>query len=113
MRYKTRLYGNYENRLRLHSDPEKVFEYFASVEVDGDGDGDDEERFMTPDDFLRAITPFNAAVHTFDDVRSRNTKYNFAARHMKPSAVRVPHECAFRCAACSLGRRGCRWSRKT
>ena len=50
--WKASVFGNYENRIREMSSPEKVFGYFASVKQ-----GD--EQFMTPQDFLRAITPFN------------------------------------------------------
>jgi hypothetical protein len=68
--------GNYENRLRQHSNPEKVFQYFASVERDG-------EWFMTPADFLRAITPYNAAVDSADAVGTRNSKYAFVVKSAK------------------------------
>eukprot|EP00923_Selenidium_pygospionis_P044086 GHVN01076138.1.p1 GENE.GHVN01076138.1~~GHVN01076138.1.p1 ORF type:complete len:340 (+),score=95.54 GHVN01076138.1:471-1490(+) len=42
--------ANYENRLRFHSTPEKVFEYFASIQDAASGD-----RFMSKDDFLKSI----------------------------------------------------------
>lgn len=32
---KRRITGQYENRLRLYSAPQKVFEYFSSVQVSG------------------------------------------------------------------------------
>lgn len=44
----------YENRMRAYSTPDKIFRYFATVKIiypDG------YEVYMTPDDFLRAITP--------------------------------------------------------
>lgn len=45
----------YENRIRTYSTPDKVFRYFATLRVyDDKGDS---EIFMTPDDFLRSITP--------------------------------------------------------
>ena len=50
---KKSMFGNYENRIRRHANPEKVFEYFASVT------GDDGEVYMTPEDFVRAVTPYN------------------------------------------------------
>eukprot|EP00276_Gloeochaete_wittrockiana_P018732 CAMPEP_0184345596 /NCGR_PEP_ID=MMETSP1089-20130417/13977_1 /TAXON_ID=38269 ORGANISM="Gloeochaete wittrockiana, Strain SAG46.84" /NCGR_SAMPLE_ID=MMETSP1089 /ASSEMBLY_ACC=CAM_ASM_000445 /LENGTH=424 /DNA_ID=CAMNT_0026675947 /DNA_START=81 /DNA_END=1355 /DNA_ORIENTATION=- len=50
--WKKKIFGNYENRIRELSSPEKVFAYFASQEKDG-------ERFMTPEDFVRAITPYD------------------------------------------------------
>lgn len=44
----------YENRLRAYSTPDKIFRYFATVKV---LTLDSTEIYMTPDDFLRAITP--------------------------------------------------------
>ena len=45
----------YENRIRQYSTPDKIFRYFATLKAQGDHG--DHEIFMTPDDFLRAITP--------------------------------------------------------
>ena len=44
----------YENRMRSYSTPDKIFRYFATVKVSS-LEGTD--IYMTPDDFLRAITP--------------------------------------------------------
>nr|XP_034184896.1 calcium uptake protein 1 homolog, mitochondrial-like isoform X2 [Osmia lignaria] len=44
----------YENRMRHYSTPDKVFRYFATLQV---VNNDIPEIFMTPDDFLRSITP--------------------------------------------------------
>lgn len=45
----------YENRIRHYSTPDKVFRYFATCQiVHPNGDA---EVFMTPDDFLRSISP--------------------------------------------------------
>ncbi|XP_043524847.1 calcium uptake protein 1 homolog, mitochondrial isoform X2 [Frieseomelitta varia] len=44
----------YENRIRHYSTPDKVFRYFATLQV---VNNDIHEIFMTPDDFLRSITP--------------------------------------------------------
>ncbi|XP_046960331.1 uncharacterized protein LOC124530286 isoform X3 [Vanessa cardui] len=44
----------YENRMRAYSTPDKIFRYFATVKLTY---GENTEVFMTPDDFLRAITP--------------------------------------------------------
>lgn len=44
----------YENRMRAYSTPDKIFRYFATVKVTY---GENTEIYMTPDDFLRAITP--------------------------------------------------------
>lgn len=40
--------------MRSYSTPDKIFRYFATVKLIGDANN---EVFMTPDDFLRAITP--------------------------------------------------------
>jgi Ca2+-binding EF-hand superfamily protein len=40
----------YENRIRDYSTPDKIFRYFATLKADS-------EVFMTPDDFVRSITP--------------------------------------------------------
>ncbi|XP_073951155.1 calcium uptake protein 1 homolog, mitochondrial-like isoform X1 [Choristoneura fumiferana] len=44
----------YENRMRSYSTPDKIFRYFATVKLTI---SESTEVFMTPDDFLRAITP--------------------------------------------------------
>lgn len=44
----------YENRMRAYSTPDKIFRYFATIKMTY---GDNAEVYMTPDDFLRAITP--------------------------------------------------------
>ncbi|KAK0047978.1 calcium uptake protein 1 mitochondrial-like isoform X1 [Biomphalaria pfeifferi] len=44
----------YEDRIRAYSTPDKIFRYFATLKVNIDGDW---EIFMTPEDFVRSITP--------------------------------------------------------
>lgn len=44
----------YENRMRSFSTPDKIFRYFATIRVVSPNST---EVYMTPDDFLRAITP--------------------------------------------------------
>jgi hypothetical protein len=46
----------YENRIRQYSTPDKVFRYFATLQV-AHPSGESHEVFMTPDDFLRSMTP--------------------------------------------------------
>jgi hypothetical protein len=46
----------YENRIRQYSTPDKVFRYFATLQV-VHPNGESHEVFMTPDDFLRSMTP--------------------------------------------------------
>ncbi|VDN98255.1 unnamed protein product [Rodentolepis nana] len=53
--FRTRKFIAYEDRIRAYSTPDKIFRYFATLKrVEEDGSS---EVFMTPDDFLRAITP--------------------------------------------------------
>lgn len=44
----------YENRIRAYSTPDKVFRYFATIQVPS---GHDNEVYMTPTDFLASMTP--------------------------------------------------------
>ncbi|XP_056630498.1 calcium uptake protein 1 homolog, mitochondrial isoform X1 [Diorhabda sublineata] len=46
----------YENRIRHYSTPDKVFRYFATLQIPGPTI-DQHEIYMTPDDFLRSMTP--------------------------------------------------------
>ncbi|XP_069105629.1 calcium uptake protein 1, mitochondrial-like isoform X1 [Argopecten irradians] len=45
----------YENRIRAYSTPDKIFRYFATLKVHQEHG--DWEVFMTPEDFVRSITP--------------------------------------------------------
>ncbi|KAK3596375.1 hypothetical protein CHS0354_036925 [Potamilus streckersoni] len=45
----------YENRIRAFSTPDKIFRYFATLKVHHDGGA--WEVYMTPEDFVRSITP--------------------------------------------------------
>ncbi|GFY57045.1 calcium uptake protein 1 homolog, mitochondrial [Trichonephila inaurata madagascariensis] len=45
----------YENRIRAYSTPDKIFRYFATLKVYNEQG--DSEIFMTPEDFLRSLTP--------------------------------------------------------
>lgn len=45
----------YENRIRAYSTPDKIFRYFATMRVYNEAG--DSEIFMSPQDFLRSITP--------------------------------------------------------
>ncbi|EDO46619.1 predicted protein [Nematostella vectensis] len=46
----------YENRIRQYSTPDKVFRYFASLKIVHSG-AEENEVFMTPEDFVRSLTP--------------------------------------------------------
>lgn len=52
--FRDRKITEYENRLRAYSTPDKIFRYFATVKVSS---LEGTEVYMTPDDFLRSITP--------------------------------------------------------
>ncbi|XP_046393310.1 calcium uptake protein 1 homolog, mitochondrial isoform X2 [Ischnura elegans] len=53
--FRDRKITEYENRIRQYSTPDKVFRYFATLMVfHHNGEN---EVFMTPDDFLRSMTP--------------------------------------------------------
>ncbi|KAG8135336.1 putative Calcium uptake protein, partial [Naja naja] len=45
----------YENRIRAYSTPDKIFRYFATLKIISEHG--DSEVFMTPQDFVRSITP--------------------------------------------------------
>ncbi|KAL9313263.1 hypothetical protein ACSQ67_018715 [Phaseolus vulgaris] len=49
--YRAKVFFNYEKRLRLHSPPQKVFEYFASCHTP------EGEIVMKPVDLMRAVVP--------------------------------------------------------
>ncbi|KAJ0400594.1 hypothetical protein P43SY_009512 [Pythium insidiosum] len=74
--FSERTIGNYENRLRRFSSPERVFEYFSSVEID-------KQFYMTREDLARAVTPYT--YRSGAPLTSPNYKYNFHAITTKPS----------------------------
>ena len=45
----------YEDRIRAYSTPDKIFRYFATLKVHTPSG--DWEVFMTPEDFVRSLTP--------------------------------------------------------
>lgn len=53
--FKDSIFTEYENRIRAFSNPEKIFSYFATIKVIHESNG--YEILMTPDDFVRAVTP--------------------------------------------------------
>lgn len=59
--FKTRKIAEYENRIRAYSTPDKVFRYFATLKVPNSTDpqagSTTYEILMTPEDFVRSITP--------------------------------------------------------
>ncbi|KAM7408945.1 hypothetical protein PAMA_002594 [Pampus argenteus] len=53
--FRDRKVMEYENRIRAYSTPDKIFRYFATLKVIGEHG--DAEVYMTPQDFIRSITP--------------------------------------------------------
>ncbi|XP_029464985.1 calcium uptake protein 1, mitochondrial isoform X2 [Rhinatrema bivittatum] len=53
--FRDRKVMEYENRIRAYSTPDKIFRYFATLKVIGETG--ESEVFMTPQDFVRSITP--------------------------------------------------------
>ncbi|CAH8641904.1 unnamed protein product [Heterobilharzia americana] len=52
--FRDRKFIAYENRIRAYSTPDKIFRYFATLKS---VEEDNETVYMTPEDFLRSITP--------------------------------------------------------
>uniref|UniRef100_T2M6K5 Calcium uptake protein 1,mitochondrial n=1 Tax=Hydra vulgaris TaxID=6087 RepID=T2M6K5_HYDVU len=50
--FKERKIIEYENRIRQYSTPDKIFRYFATIQ-----DINSNDIFMTPEDFVRSLTP--------------------------------------------------------
>uniref|UniRef100_A0A1A7ZSS9 Calcium uptake protein 1, mitochondrial n=2 Tax=Nothobranchius TaxID=28779 RepID=A0A1A7ZSS9_NOTFU len=53
--FRDRKVMEYENRIRAYSTPDKIFRYFATLKVINENG--DAEVYMTPQDFIRSITP--------------------------------------------------------
>jgi Ca2+-binding EF-hand superfamily protein len=62
--------GNYENKIRFFSQPEKIFETFASVQKE------DGTLAMTYTDFLYALTPYN-----YSHLRSKEELKDYLENH--------------------------------
>uniref|UniRef100_A0A8C7MXL6 Calcium uptake protein 1, mitochondrial n=1 Tax=Oncorhynchus kisutch TaxID=8019 RepID=A0A8C7MXL6_ONCKI len=53
--FRDRKVMEYENRIRAYSTPDKIFRYFATLKIISEHG--DAEVYMTPQDFVRSITP--------------------------------------------------------
>ncbi|KAL7890325.1 hypothetical protein AOLI_G00025830 [Acnodon oligacanthus] len=53
--FRDRKVMEYENRIRAYSTPDKIFRYFATLKIINEHG--DAEVYMTPQDFIRSITP--------------------------------------------------------
>lgn len=71
-----RVQGEYEDRLRSFSSPQRTFEYFASVVTE-------KGTYMTVADFARALTPYQRKPGV--ELGSKNFKFNYQAKHLAPS----------------------------
>eukprot|EP01138_Halocafeteria_seosinensis_P009759 gb/GECG01009970.1/.p1 GENE.gb/GECG01009970.1/~~gb/GECG01009970.1/.p1 ORF type:complete len:528 (+),score=62.20 gb/GECG01009970.1/:1-1584(+) len=83
------VFGEYENRIRFHSAPAKVFEYFASVHNEKT-----KQSFMVPQDVLRAIIPYNPHVPAASRVHStgsNNIHFQFNAIKQRASRRTKDH----------------------
>ena len=62
----------YENRIRAYSTPDKIFRYFATIRLKDKGA--EPQIYMTPEDFLRSITPgdIQPAEYGLDQFRTLN-----------------------------------------
>ncbi|XP_027356903.1 calcium uptake protein, mitochondrial-like [Abrus precatorius] len=76
--YRSKVFFNYEKRLRLHSPPEKVFEYFASCR------GLEGELFMKPVDLMRAVVP------VFPPSESNLVREGYLKGERSPGHLRCP-----------------------
>ena len=57
---KERIRGEYENKIRRHSPPEKIFETFATIK-------EEDDIYMSQSDLFKAICPYNYAVREEND----------------------------------------------
>ena len=70
LEYADRIRGNYENKIRFFSPPEKIFEVFATKqEADGG-------LKMSYKDFMHTLTPFN-----YDEIKSNEWREAYIENH--------------------------------
>ncbi|CAH1246099.1 MICU1 [Branchiostoma lanceolatum] len=81
----------YENRIRAYSTPDKIFRYFATLKVyDEEGH---HEIYMTPEDFVRSITPGDKQPEGLglDQFRHVHIKHHHTASHAELLALHDHH----------------------
>lgn len=84
---------DYENRIRSFSTPDKIFRYFASYKLVTHS-GSPGEILMTPQDFLRSITP---GLKQPDGVGlDQYKKYNPQLSMEEETELELPHDSIFR-----------------
>ncbi|KAH9421892.1 calcium uptake protein 1, mitochondrial-like isoform X2 [Dermatophagoides pteronyssinus] len=80
----------YENRIRHYSNPDKIFRYFATVKIVYNSK--ESEILMTPDDFLRALTPGiqqpeGLGLDQFKVIDMTKGKQDFQNIRLKPDSI--------------------------
>uniref|UniRef100_H2ZED0 Calcium uptake protein 1, mitochondrial n=1 Tax=Ciona savignyi TaxID=51511 RepID=H2ZED0_CIOSA len=95
--FKDRRFIEYENRIRAYSTPDKIFRYFATYKfINENGDS---EIFMTPEDFLRSITPGekqpeNLGLDKFK-VKKVVNQEDGSMPHLKAKSLNLPEDSIF------------------
>jgi len=73
----------YENRIRAYSTPDKIFRYFATIRLKDKGA--EPQIYMTPEDFLRSISPgeIQPADYGLDQFRTLNMEVRGMGRGIR------------------------------
>ncbi|KAK3029864.1 hypothetical protein RJ639_038661 [Escallonia herrerae] len=77
--YRRKIFFKYEKRIRMRSPPEKVFDYFASLQTTGG------EILMTPADLMRAVVP------VFPPSESHLVRDGYLRGERSPGELRCAH----------------------
>nr|XP_002128176.1 calcium uptake protein 1, mitochondrial [Ciona intestinalis] len=96
--FKDRRFIEYENRIRAYSTPDKIFRYFATYKIIHENG--DSEIYMTPEDFLRSITPGekqpeNLGLDKFKVKRITSNPDGSAAAPLKAKSLNLPKDSIF------------------
>ncbi|KAG9344428.1 hypothetical protein JZ751_011098 [Albula glossodonta] len=79
----------YENRIRAYSTPDKIFRYFATLKIISESG--DAEVYMTPQDFVRSITPNEKQPESESAVLTHHTPLSCAwPLPLTSDPIRVP-----------------------
>lgn len=86
--FRNRKIIQYENRIRQYSTPDKIFRYFATIQVMNEKTNE-YEVFMTPNDFLRSITygaiqPEGLGLDSYNKFDAKMSKLDL---HMKDDSI--------------------------
>jgi len=86
-KFKTRKLREYENKIRMYSNPDRIFRYFATVATVYP-DGKREDIYMTPDDFVRSLTidgelqPEDCLIDKFRSVKTAERGSKMTAKEL-------------------------------